>query len=162
MTDVESHLVLNDLPLLDAMLEDANRASPIYLPGPYWASKSQSAVKEIKKCGVSSFRGYGSVGTSYADNAYIDCRGMFDYGKTKIITFALRNMYPLKNIFDAQVALTKSYYDQMIALRGRVALHSRGLSDLLAKYVMPFSIGAGCVDAFKYEGGLISNHYVQL
>ena len=106
----------DDFKLLDLMVSDANKVDEIYQPGPYWMNKTKSAVRELKKFGLSEFRGsVNSAGTSFTDNSIVDRRGSYNFGITKsILTKIYRDVYPFNRIFDSQVSLTIDYYNSMI------------------------------------------------
>ena len=56
--------------LLDQLIKDEKKVNrALYSSGPYWDYKNTKAVSELRKKGLSEFRGINSgVGSSFADN----------------------------------------------------------------------------------------------
>ena len=68
-------LIPNKIELLLSLLKDYKNANALYKAGPYWSKKGKRAIKDIKKFGITYFRGGGNtIGASYTDTAIIDTR----------------------------------------------------------------------------------------
>ena len=104
--------IIDDFELLDLMMKDTKKLKDVYQPGPYWLKKTQTSVNEIKKFGISNFRGIKSgVSTSFGDNAFIDIRGSYNFGIRVLLSKIFRDIYPFNRLFDSQVHLTLNYYN---------------------------------------------------
>ena len=155
----------DDFELLDLMVSDANKVDEIYKPGPYWMNKTKSAVKELKKFGLSEFRGsVNCAGTSFADNAIVDRRGSYNFGITRsILAKIYRDVYPFNRIFDSQVSLTTQYYNSMIEYQSDYLKKNDRVKSLLKKYIMPEdTTKGGCLSSGDFDGKKISHHYLEL
>ena len=62
--------------LLDNLIKDEKKINKLlYSSGPYWDYKNSRVILEIKKKGLSDFRGTSAgIGTSFADNIPLDIR----------------------------------------------------------------------------------------
>ena len=62
--------------LLEVLLEDEKKNDKsLYSSGPYWDYKNKRTLSEIKKKGLSDFRGLNTgIGTSFTDNLTLDIR----------------------------------------------------------------------------------------
>ena len=160
----ESPLILDDFDLLSLMVNDATKAESIYRPGPYWLSKTKSIFNEIKKFGLHEFRGMNSsVGTSYCDNAYVDMRGTQNYFPRNLLTYFFRNVYPFNKLFDAQVGLTASYFNQSNSYQNILYMNNPRVIELLSKYNIDFhTTRGGCLSFLTYEERNIAHIYLCL
>ena len=155
----------DDFELLDLMVRDANKVDKIYKPGPYWLFKSMSTVRELKKFGLSEFRGsVNGAGTSFCDIAMVDFRGCYNFGITRsILAKIYRDVYPFNRLWDVQVALTTSYFTSMIEYQSDYLKKNDRVKSLLKKYVIPEdTTKGGCLSSCDFEGKKISHHYLQL
>ena len=64
--------------LLKALVEDEKKNDKsLYSSGPYWDYKNKRTLSEVKKKGLSDFRGLTTgIGTSYTDNLILDIRNV--------------------------------------------------------------------------------------
>lgn len=161
--NTKNHEISDNYPLLQLMLNDSNQRSALYNPGPYWLKKTQIAANEIRRCGLSDFRGSSSlIGLSYADNIFIDYRDALNSGLKKIFRFATKKLFPLNKIYDAQVQWTKSYAQETLVLSQEILNNSPRVTTLLAKYSLPYSLAGGCVSIVEIAGQRLSMHYLNL
>ena len=67
--------------LLKSLINDEKKnAGKLYSAGPYWDYKNLKTINQIKKKGISKFRGYNSgVGTSFTDNLVVDIRNELNF-----------------------------------------------------------------------------------
>ena len=159
-----NHLLKDDFELLDLMIQDTKNFEEIYQPGPYWSNKTKAAINEIKKFGLRDFRGaINGAATSYGDNAYVDTRGSYNFGIRTLFLKIYRDIYPFNKLFDSQVRLTKSYFNQVIAYTTQYLKNNDRVKFLLSKYIMPFeTTKGGCLSFGEFDGKIISHHYLQL
>lgn len=149
--------------LLQAMLRDARRQPAIYQPGPFWRSKARAAVRQIERHGLDDFRGEDSgVGTSFADNLYVDFRTTLDAGLRRPVKFVLDRVYPFSNAMTAQVEVTRSYAREQIALAAVVVGNDPQTTDLLDRYALPDTLLGGCVATLEADGHRVSMLYINL
>ena len=87
--------------LLNSLIIDEKTINrSLYSSGPYWNIKNSRSILEIKKKGLSDFRGTSTgIGTSFTDNIVLDIRNEFNT-KGRIIgkIFSLQNWGVLKNL----------------------------------------------------------------
>ncbi|NMC99180.1 MAG: putative sugar O-methyltransferase [Bacteroidales bacterium] len=154
--------LLDDFSLLDSMMHDSKRQTSAYQPGPYWASKAQNAVNEIKRCGIKDFRGATNcIGLSYSDNLFIDVRNEYNHG-IKSLASLFTKIYPFNKIYDAQVRMTESYANQCIIYAQEILNLNDKPKYLLKKYNVPYSILGNCLNKVKIEDNYHSIHYLNL
>ena len=62
--------------LLNSLIKDEKKVNrELYASGPYWSYKNKRTISEIKKKGISKFRGlHSGIGTSFSDNIVLDIR----------------------------------------------------------------------------------------
>lgn len=148
--------------LLSEMLEAARKQPTIYRPGPYWQAKTESAVNQIRRRGLSDFRGDESgLGTSFADNLYVDVRSALDTRRARPIKFILERVWPFAAVFASQVALTRGYARDEAALLAARASESDAARDLLSRYEVKNSLLGGCVAATRIGGEEYALHYIR-
>ena len=152
----------DDLDLLDIMLADAKNAPALYHPGPYWAAKTANTVNEIRRCGISGFRGSANlIGFSYADNLLLDVRDAYNHGLRRLGRW-LTKTYPLKSVYDAQVRWTENYAQQSIAYLQENLSLKRATRELLGRYRIPYSLLGECSAKVQLDGKTYAVHYLNL
>lgn len=145
------------------MLRAARGQPAVYQPGPFWKRKARAAVRQIERHGLDDFRGESSgVGTSFADNLYVDFRTTLDTGLARPLKFVLDRVFPFSNAMTAQVEVTRSYAHEQVALAATVVAADPRTTDLLNRYEMPDSTLGGCVATVDVGGRPISLHYINL
>jgi putative sugar O-methyltransferase len=154
----------NDYELLNLMVEDAENLEGIYKPGPYWADKIKLAVKEIKKFGLSDFRGYkNGLLTSFGDNAALDTRTNYNFGIRSIFKKINQDIYPFNRMFNSQVKLTYKYFYELNDYKNIHLTNSVRVKNLIQKYKLNFdTTRGGCLTYLELNGNNISHHYLQL
>lgn len=159
-----SKIISNDIELLNLMISDAARSPGVYQPGPYWLSKANASVKAIKELGLDHFRGSeNGAATSYGDNAYIDIRCSWNKGLLRLFRKLYRDIFPFNKLFEDQVCLTRSYFDQSVNLRTELYKNSKRVKRLLENYVVPDDNCKGGALSFGiFDGKKISHHYLQM
>ena len=136
--------------LLNELIKDEKKIDKIlYSSGPYWNYKISKAVIEIKKKGLSDFRGINAgIGTSFADNLILDIRNEFNIkGRTigKIFSLPLLNI-----IFNGQLNTTKNYIDYFIRNQAIVYQNNQNVQNLIKKFKFENTMDFGCVQSFEY------------
>jgi|MDSW01.2.fsa_nt_gb putative sugar O-methyltransferase len=154
----------SDNALLDTMIEDAKNAKDIYRPGPYWANSVKSAANEIKRHGLSDFRGQtNGIANSYGDNAYVDTRGAHNYGVKGLFIKFLKHIYPIDRLFNSQISQTIKYFEEMNKYLGLFLQNHDRVKQLLLKYKIDFdTTRGGCLSFGDFGGVDIAYHYLQL
>lgn len=154
----------DDCELLNLMVDDSKNYPGIYRPGPYWFNKTKSAVNELRKYGLKDFRGMVSgAGTSFADNAYVDKRGSYNFGVLSIFSNLFRHLYPFNRFFASQVNLTVSYFEEAKKFKHLYLKSNDRVKHLLLKYDLSFdTIKGGCLTYGNFDGKNISFYYLQL
>ena len=94
--------------LLNNLIRDEKMINrSLYSSGPYWNYKNSRSILEIKKKGLSDFRGTSTgIGTSFTDNIVLDIRNEFNT-KGRIIG-KIFSLPILNKIFNGQLNLTQS------------------------------------------------------
>jgi putative sugar O-methyltransferase len=150
----------DDPELLNSMLADGARQSQLYKPGPYWSTKSQIAARQIKRLGLSDFRGASSlIGVSLADSIHVDTRNSLDLWPRWPLKFVLEKAPLLSTFFNAQVELTRAHAAEAQRLRARLITAHPRTHELLSRYRVPMSTLGGCGSVI--DGG-ISTDYLTL
>lgn len=159
----ENIYLKDDFILLDLMVNDSEYQSTLYKPGPYWSSKAKNSVIEIKRCGISDFRGSTNlIGLSYADNLLIDVRNSLNYSlKNKLLKF-ITSIYPFNKIYESQVRWTEFYAKESILYAQEILKSKDKTKKLLGKYNIPYSLLGNCQSKVKINDIDISIHYLNL
>lgn len=155
--------ITDDPSLLKNVVDDLRRQTDsLYRPGPYWDRKVKNAVSEIKRSGISDFRGSSNlIGQSYADNLTIDIRNEYNFGFRKIVRLATR-LFPISRIYDAQVEQTRNYALESIRLSQELLNKKTRAREIIAKYKIPYSLLGGCKSAVTIDGQGYAIHYLNL
>ena len=145
------------------MLSDASSQRDTYKPGPYWRRHSKNAANQIARHGLANFRGATStIGQSYADSAILDVRHNLTGGFREPFRFLLKSVFPFNRQFDAQVALTTTYWDEARRVRRILFNDNPRVRDLLERYSMPPSLEGGCLEYVEVGGHQVAMHYLSL
>ena len=153
----------DDINLLDVMLTDSKKQSPLYHPGAYWKSTARNAINEIKRCGLSEFRSSkNNIGLSYSDNIFIDVRNTFNYGFIRRLLRKAMNIFPMSIIYESQVRLTESYAKKNITYLSEVLNLKGKVQYLIEKYNVPYSLLGECLKKSKIDNQEFSLHYLDL
>ena len=102
--------------LLDNLIKDEKKINRLlYSSGPYWDYKNSRSILEIKKKGLSDFRGTSAgIGTSFADNLVVDIRNEFNT-KGRLIS-KIFSLPILNKVFNGQLNLTQNYINNFIKI----------------------------------------------
>ena len=75
--------------LLEKLITDEKKIDKeLYSSGPYWDYKNSKAIYEIRKKGLSEFRGKNAgIGTSFADNIVHDVRNELNFKVGFLLNF---------------------------------------------------------------------------
>lgn len=154
----------DDIELLKLIVRDGDTASPLYRPGPYWKNATRSAVNELRRCGISDFRGQScGAAAGFSDYIDVDRRLTSNYGLRRVLNSITRVTYPLNRIYDSQVVLTATHTNELIEWkRAHLQNHPRVL-ELIRKYRINFDTTRGGDRAWLELGGhKYSFHYLEL
>jgi putative sugar O-methyltransferase len=153
--------ISDDVELLDFMLKDSAAQHDLYRPGVYWRNKAKAQAREIRRLGLSNFRGRGNgIGLSFVDKTDIDVRYSLNLGLRRVLKFFLTHAYPFNKAFDGQVRLSCRIADEAASDKSAWLQASARVKDLLTRYRMPYSVGGGCVDWLSMNGERIATHYL--
>ena len=120
--------------LLDNLTKDEKKINRLlYSSGPYWDYKNSRSILEIKKKGLSDFRGTSAgIGTSFADNIPSDIRNEFNI-KGRIIG-KIFSLPILNKVFNGQLNLTQNYINNFIKNQAIVYQNNKNVEYLINKY----------------------------
>lgn len=162
MTESEIKIPI-DVDLLNIMTKDQHKSEAIFHPGSYWERKAINSTKNLSKYSLNGFRGGSSpIGMSYADNPIVDVRNSISPGIRKSMLHLLRGFPLLFDLIDSQVAITRDYYLQMMAMKQEILADSPRVHQLLKDWVMPYSLRGGCESSYLIDGCLISELYLTM
>tara|TARA_Y100000816_G_scaffold291917_1_gene284959 strand:- start:1387 stop:2400 length:1014 start_codon:yes stop_codon:yes gene_type:complete len=151
-----------DKNLLEKLVRDEkSNNKELYSAGPYWNYKNTKALHEIKKKGLSEFRGINSgITTSFGDNIVFDARNELNL-KGRIVSKFLS--LPLVNIiFKEQLRATKVNIDRYIKNLAIVYQKNEDVIRLIKKYEFENTTEFGCIQKFSLDGKDFSTHYLQM
>ena len=98
----------DDQNLLNLMIKDSKAQDSLYSLGPYWAKTAQNSESEIRKSGISKFRGSSSlIGLSYSDNLFVEILHSYNHGLKNVVT-KIMECFPFNRIHAAQVNWTQA------------------------------------------------------
>lgn len=161
-TDSSGVRLDDDYELLNLMIKDSKVQDSLYTPGPYWAKTAQNAESEIRKSGISKFRGSSSlIGLSYSDNLFIEILHSYNHG-LKNIARKIMEMFPFNRIHAAQVNWTRAYANESIIYVQEILKLSEKTEKLLELYNIPYSILGNCLRKATIKGQTYSTHYLSL
>jgi putative sugar O-methyltransferase len=153
----------DDLDLLHAMLGDLEGQPSLFRPGPYWERIARNSVAEIRRCGLTGFRGASNlIGLSYADNLFLDNRHSLRHGGVRRLARKLTSTYPLSKIYDAQVKWTEFYATESLRLLQEVLSLKPRTHELLSRYRLPYTLLGECALKARIDGRDLSVHYLNL
>ena len=133
----------------------------LYTAGAYWKHKNKRTIYQIKKKGISKFRGIDSgVGTSYTDSILYDIRNEYNV-KGRIVSSFLSLPY-LKSVFDGQLKITKSLIEKSINYQQMIFSNSNRVKELVNKYNFNDTTEFGCVQKFNLNKNFYSTHYLEM
>ncbi len=147
---------------IDELIKDEKKINrALYSSGPYWDYKNKRAILEIKKKGLSDFRGVSAgIGTSFTDNQVLDIRNEFNIrGRIAGKIFSLPF---LKIIFNSQLHTTQNYLDLYLQNKAIVYQNDKNVLRLLKKFKFENTTDFGCILSFKHSGKNYSCHYLDM
>lgn len=148
--------IKEDFPLLDLMMKHQRVQSSKYHPGPHWGLRTKVVIRQIKRYGLSNFRGEENViGVSLSDADNVDVRHTLDRWPFLPLKCLLR-IFPIGRLFDSQVATTKAYAALARQLRVAKMQGDPRTKELLYRYKMPPSLLGGALEVV----GDVSAHYL--
>ncbi len=157
--------LMDDPELLEMMRIYSQSTDSNFQAGTYWKLKTVNAYRELKRAGIAGFRGdLNGAGSSYGDNPLIDLRKISNYGRRSFFIKFSKLFYPFfTKFFDAQVLITKEYFEKYVYYRSEYLKNLPRVKELLSRYEVPTdSIKGECLDKGVYGGKIISNHYLRV
>ena len=135
--------------LLNNLIRDEKTINrSLYSSGPYWDYKNSRSILEIKKKGLSDFRGTSAgIGTSFTDNIVLDIRNEFNT-KGRIIG-KIFSLPILNKIFNGQLNLTQNYINNFIKNQAIVYQNNKNIENLINKYQFTNTTEFGCIQIFE-------------
>ena len=148
--------------LLNNLIRDEKTINrSLYSSGPYWDYKNSRSILEIKKKGLSDFRGTSAgIGTSFTDNIVLDIRNEFNT-KGRIIG-KIFSLPILNKIFNGQLNLTQNYINNFIKNQAIVYQNNKNIENLINKYQFTNTTEFGCIQIFEKFGKKYSTSYLQM
>ena len=148
--------------LLNNLIRDEKTINrSLYTSGPYWDYKNSKSILEIKKKGLSDFRGTSTgIGTSFTDNIVLDIRNEFNT-KGRIIG-KIFSLPILNKIFNGQLNLTQNYINNFIKNQAIVYQNNKNIENLINKYQFTNTTEFGCIQIFEKFGKKYSTSYLQM
>jgi putative sugar O-methyltransferase len=148
--------------LLEALVEDQKKHNKsLYSSGPYWDYKNKRTLNEIKRKGLTDFRGSSAgIGTSFADNSVVDIRNELNF-KGRIVSSFL-SLPLVKKIFESQIILTKNSLKNYLENLAIVYKNNLSVQNLLKKYKFLNTTKFGCIKKFTYLNNEYSTHYFNI
>ncbi len=156
---------IDDFDLLRSMLDDEQKQSAIYRPGPFWRKLAEDAASRLKETGLSDFRGYSAVAFGFADCINIDVNKSHpEYTPTFLDHLAMRSSIfrRLQTLFGEQQHLTACYELWMRDYLCKGLLRNPRTPHLLAKYKLADTLRFGCQDFVEIDGSKYARHYLKL
>ena len=159
-----TELIPNKIELLLSLLKDHKNANALYKAGPYWDKKTKMAVKDIKRFGITDFRGGGNtIGAAFTDSAITDMRNHWNLGLQNLVSFFQTKTYPFNRLFDFQVRYSESLFHRLNERINYSILNDRELLLMLKKFKPPKgSIKGGCKTYCNIEGENVSHSYIDM
>ncbi len=148
--------------LLEKLITDEKKIDKeLYSSGPYWDYKNSKAIYEIRKKGLSEFRGKNAgIGTSFADNIVHDVRNELNF---KGRLFAKLFSFPIFNkLFDAQLNITNNHIENYLENLKVVYKKNNKVVDLIKKYKFDNTTDFGCIEKFQFEEKEYSVRYLEM
>ena len=148
--------------LLNLLIKDEKKINrKLYSSGPYWSYKNLKTIYQIKKRGISDFRGISSgVGTSFTDNLPSDIRNELGF-KGRL----LGNIFEipiLNKIFKEQVVLTEGYIKKYLQAFSAICANNENVKKLIDKYEFKNTTEYGCVNKFTFKKKEYSTFYLEI
>ena len=148
--------------LLKALVEDEKKNDKsLYSSGPYWDYKNKRTLNEVKKNGLSDFRGLTTgIGTSFTDNLTLDIRNELNL-KGKIVS-SFFSLPFINTIFKSQIAITKNHLNNHLKNLEIIYKNNLSVQNLIKKYKFIETTKFGCLKKFKYFEKEYSIYYLDM
>lgn len=148
--------------LLDTLVADEKvNDKKLYSSGHYWNYKNKRTLSELKKKGLTEFRGSSSgIGTSFADNYATDIRDLLNF-KGRVASKFL-SLPLVSKIFKSQINLTKTYLKSNLENLAIVYKNNFAVQYLIKKYKFNETTKFGCLSKFNYQDKEFSVHYLNM
>ena len=155
-------LIANNSGLLLSLLKDYKNANALYKAGPYWDDLIKSAIKDIKRFGITDFKS-GKGALEFTETPILDVRARWNLGLKKYISFFQTKIYPFNKLFDFQVAYCRDLFHQLNERTNHSILNDSEITLLLKNFKPPEdNIKGGCKRYCNIEGISVSHHYIEM
>ena len=137
--------------LIEELIQDEKKIDKsLYSSGPYWEYKNLHSIIEIKKKGISDFRGLNSgAGISFTDTMQIDARNDLGIKGRFIANFF--SIPFVKKIYEHQLKLTQSHIEDNLKMLSIIYNNSDNVKKILEKYKFENTTDFGCAKKFTYK-----------
>ena len=147
--------------LVDLVNDEKRLNNYLYSGGPYWRHKNKRTIYQLKKKGLSNFRGIDSgVGTSFSDNIVYDIRNEYNIKGRIVASFF--SIPLLRSVFSSQLKITKSLIDKLINFQQLFFSNSLRVKELINKYDLTNTTEFGCIQKFMLDEVFYSTHYLEI
>ena len=148
--------------LLDQLIKDEKKINrKLYSSGPYWSYKNFKSIIEIKKKGISNFRGINSgAGTSFTDSLPCDIRN--ELGNKGRLIKGFFSLPIVRKIFNLQLSQTTGYLYSYLNILSLIYSDNEKVKKLLQKYKFQNTTEFDCVKKFTYKKKEYSIHYLEM
>ncbi len=153
---------MKNLNLLNTLCEDEKFIKKdLYTSGPYWKYKNEKSIYQIKKNGISDFRGLNTgIASSYGDNVILDTRNELNV-KGRIIS-KIFSLPFVKSIFNSQITITQNHINSFLKNLSIVYRNDQNVKKLIEKYKFDNTTQFGCVRKFIYNEKNYSTNYLEM
>ena len=150
----DQYLMKDNMSVFTTLKADASRGHRLGV-GPYWKRKNKVIEKSIAKFGSSRFRGDSNyIGTSYADNHYIDIRTFLIAFPFNLLRWLLK-LPPLSLVLNKQVELTNRYLSELIEFQKQSILNNSDLTSLIGGYKFS-EVNTGANDTILFDNNSVT------
>jgi putative sugar O-methyltransferase len=156
----------DDFNLLKKIQRESQTDNVLYKPGPYWMNKTRNSVFEIKRKGLSNFRGFDNgATTSFGDNPLIDFRTQLNTSAlNSLFGHAINLLAPFKMAFDEARSIAKVQFEFGLVYKNKIRMNDKRVASLISKYSpLLHTLLGNPVDVIEMQNGeKFSNHYLDL
>lgn len=154
------NILKDDNKLLKKLIFDQNQAADLYKPSEYWIKKNYQSYLEILEKGINNFRGNdNNIGESFSDNQNIDILNDYYGGFRYFIRSFFKKIFPFKNIYTRQIALTSSFNEEKNLYKSNFFQNNHHIKKLYRNYSYKNTVNCGCKDFSIINNNRISNYY---
>jgi len=157
--------MINNTPLLDAMLADQEKQPPLYRPGAYWRGYQQRIREALKTSGMQNFRANSAVGKGWTDVPNLDPSDLWPHkGLHGRLQHALIKLPVFRSIVaEYRNAIANHFQKNQTYLSAYYDLHfGDWLRGMAERYQIPDTLGGGSQVNITIDGVTYSKKYIDL